>query len=189
MSSAVTSAVPDLDRWVPDAAVRTRHCRAAAVGPAELWRAASTVRVGESGLLGRLVRWRVPGTRAEQTYGEMFTSPPFLELERGETALLAGLCGKIWNVRPSLAALSDPATFRSWHEPGTVRVLFAQWAEPGADGGAQLVSEVRVAPVDRGAALRLRTLWPLISQFEGLISTEPLSLAVRRTRSSGRFHR
>jgi hypothetical protein len=179
--------VPDLDAWVAGPAVRTYHCCEARAEPAELWRAAATVRVGESGLLGRLVRWRVPGTRAEQTYREMFTSPPFRLLERGEGHLLAGLCGKIWTARPSLASLNDPSQFRAWDEPGTVRVMFAQWVEP-IDAGSRLVSEVRVSPVDRGASLRLRTLWPLISRFEGLISTEPLGLAVRRAQS-GRFRR
>jgi hypothetical protein len=43
-----------------------------------------------------------------------------------------------------------------------------------------LVSEVRVAPVDRSARLRLRGLWPLIGRFQGLIGSEPLRLAVRR---------
>jgi hypothetical protein len=186
-TSAIAATRPDLDAWLPDPAVRTYHCREAATDPSRLWRAGGTVRVGESGLLGRLVRWRVPGTRAEQTYGQMFTSPPFVALEEGEHHLLAGLCGKIWTARPSLAELSGPAAFRAWDEPGTVRVLFAEWVEPNTDG-ARLVSEVRVAPIDRGAGLRLSTLWPLIGRFEALIGAEPLSLAVRRA-ESGRFHR
>ncbi len=184
---AVTALRPDLDRWLDEAAVRTYHHRTAATDGATLWRAAGTVRVGESGVLGRLVRWRVPGARADQTFRELFTAAPFLTLEQGDGHLLAGLCGKIWTVRPALARLAAPEEFRDWRAPGTVRVLFAQWVAP-AETGATLVSEVRVAPVDRGAALRLRTLWPLIERFESLISSEPLSLAVRRA-EGGRFRR
>jgi len=186
-ASAAAVAAPDLDRWIAQPTVRTYHCRDARSDPATLWRAAATVQIGESGLLGRLVRWRVPGTQAGQTYREMFTSAPFLELERGEDRLLAGLCGRIWTARPALATLSRPAAFRDWNVAGTARVLFAQWVTPVPDG-ARLISEVRVAPVDSGAAMRLRALWPLISRFEPLISTEPLSLAVRRAQSV-RFHR
>jgi hypothetical protein len=184
---AVTAPPPDLDRWLDQAAVRTYHHRTAATDGATLWRAAATVRIGESGVLGRLVRWRVPGARAEQTYRELFTAAPFLALDQGDAHLLAGLCGKIWTARPALARLAAPSEFHDWRVPGTVRVLFAQWVAP-ADTGAALVSEVRVAPVDHGAALRLRTLWPLIGRFESLISSEPLSLAVRRA-ESGRFRR
>jgi hypothetical protein len=43
-----------------------------------------------------------------------------------------------------------------------------------------LHSEVRVAPVDRRAALYLRALEPFIAAFQGLIGLESLSLAVRR---------
>jgi len=183
----ITKVAPDLDRWLTDPAVRTYHHREARSDAASLWRAAASVRIGESGLLGRLVRWRVPGSRAEQTYRELFTSPPFLMLEQGDTHLLAGLCGKIWVARPSLATLDSPAQFADWRVAGTVRVLFAQWVAAGDEGSA-LVSEVRVAPVDPGAALRLRTLWPLIRRFEPLISSEPLGLAVRRA-DSRRFQR
>jgi hypothetical protein len=170
----------ELDRWLAQPTVRTHHRRAArGADCATLWAAASTVRVGESGLLGRLIRWRVPGTAAEQTYREMFTSAPFVALEEGEHHLLAGLCGRIWTARPSLARLERAEDFREWSEPGTARVLFAQWVLP-TTGGCELVSEVRVDPIDRAAQLRLRGIWPLISRFQGLIGNEPLRLAAAR---------
>jgi hypothetical protein len=66
--------------------VRTHHRGEAAVEGAVLWAAAQTVRIGESRVLGRLVRWRIPGTRPE-----MFTSDPFMVLDEGEQHLFAGL--------------------------------------------------------------------------------------------------
>ena len=63
--------------------------------------------------------------------------------------------------------------------PGTVRVLFANWAEPTKNGAA-LVSEVRIAAVDRRAAAYVRALQPFISAFQCLIATEPLRIAVQR---------
>lgn len=171
--------VADLDLWLADPAVRTRHEREAASDCDTLWAAAGTVRIGESGLLGGLIRWRVPGTYREQTYREMFTEPPFLLLEEGERHLVAGLCGKIWTARPELASLGGPSEFLAWRMPGTVRVAFAQWTAP-ADHGAALVSEVRIAPVDRKARARLSGLWPLIGRFQGLVGSEPLRLAARR---------
>jgi hypothetical protein len=179
MISAQRAAV-DLDRRLPDPAVRTHHRREAATDPAILWAAAESVRIGESGLLGRLVRWRVPGATRDQTYREMFTTDPFLVLDEGEHYLLAGLCGTIWTTHPLLSPLTRPSEFREWRVPGTVRVMFAQWTEPARDGAA-LVSEVRVTPVDQHAQRRLRGPWPLIGRFEGLIGSEPLRLAVCRS--------
>jgi hypothetical protein len=176
----------DLDVWLPDPAVRTHHRREAAVDGAALWAAAQTVRIGESRVLGTLVRWRIPGTRPEETYGEMFRSDPFVVLDEGDQHLFAGLCGKIWSARPALATLGDAREFTDWREGGTARVLFAQWVEP-ASSGAALFSEVRVELVDPEAQARMRRVWPLISRFEGLIGTEPLRLAARRAeeRASG----
>jgi hypothetical protein len=176
----------DLDLWLPDPAVRTHHHREATVGVAVLWAAAQTVRIGESRVLGRLVRWRIPGTRPDQTYREMFTSHPFVVLDDGEHHLFVGLCGKIWAARPALATLGDRSEFMDWRVAGTARVLFAQWVAPAASGAA-LFSEVRVGLVDRHARLQMRGIWPLISRFEGLIGAEPLRLAVRRAeaRASG----
>ncbi|MGI8863301.1 MAG: hypothetical protein ACR2JH_02705 [Solirubrobacteraceae bacterium] len=169
----------DLDLWLPDPTVRTYHRREAATDPAVLWAAAGSVQIGESGLLGRLIRWRIPGATRDQTYRDMFAADPFVVLDQGERHLLAGLCGTIWTARPALATLTAPSDFREWRAPGTVKVLFAQWAAPTREG-AVLVSEVRIAPIDRSARLRLRGLWPLIGRFEGLIGSEPLRLAARR---------
>jgi hypothetical protein len=65
-----------------------------------------------------------------------------------------------------------------------VRVLFAHWSEPKGDGGSRIVSEARVEPVDRRAAMRLRALWAVVGRFEPRIGSEPLTLAVRRAEAA-----
>lgn len=173
---------PDLDVWLADPRIRTRHERIARSDIDRLWEEARRVRVGESGLLGRLICWRIPQAEGGQTYEQMFTSPPFVVLQSGEHRLLAGVCGRIWSAQPRLATLSGPDEFRRWCKPGTVRVVFAQWAESHADG-AVLVSEVRVDPVDRRARLALAALSPFIARFQALIASEPLRLAVARAQA------
>jgi hypothetical protein len=180
---AVTAAALDegtLDGWLASPAVRTRHARAADAEPAALWEAARELRLGETGTLGRLVRWRIPGLAADLRFHEMFRAYPFCVLEEGEHALLSGLCGRIWTVARDYPRLSGPEEFAQWSQPGTVRVLFAHWARPLGDGRAELLSEARVQPVDRHARLRLRALWTVIGPFEPLVATEPLALAARR---------
>jgi hypothetical protein len=174
---------PRLEDWLDSHAVCTHHRRSAAAGPAELWAAARGVRISEARGLGRVVRWRIPGLRTDQTFDAMFRSYPFTLLDEGETFSVSGLCGKIWTLARDYPRLAGPEDFRTWDEPGTVRVLFAHWVLP-SDGGAELFSEARVDPVDRAAALRLRALWTVIGGFERLVGAEALTIAARRAQET-----
>jgi hypothetical protein len=169
-----------LDAWIPDPAVRTHHRRGAAASPQALWDAAREVRLSDTRRLERLVRWRIPDVVQGQTYTELFRDYPFALLDEGETWSVSGLCGRIWTLARDYPRLDGPEAFRDWDERGTVRVLFAHWTEPGRNGGAELVSEARVDPVDATARFRLRALWTVIGPFEPLVGAEPLAVAARR---------
>jgi hypothetical protein len=160
--------------------VRTRHHRRAAAGPDALWDAARDLRLSETGTLGRLVRWRIPGTAPDQTFRGLLAEYPFVVLDEGQRWSMSGLCGRIWTLHRDYPRLDAADAFRTWDEPGTVRVLFGHWVEPDGDGGSTIVSEARVSPVDRAAELRLRSLWMLVGVFERLIGAESLELAVAR---------
>jgi hypothetical protein len=169
-----------LDDWMRDPAVRSVHRKTAAVEPAALWRAASQIRIADTGRLARLVRWRIPGVPAAQTFDELFRRYPFALLDEGEHWSISGLCGKIWTLARDYPRLEGPGEFAAWAEPGTVRVLFGHWAQPAGAGRSELISEARVEPVDTAAALRLRALWTVIGPFEPLVGAEPLAMAARR---------
>jgi len=168
----------ELDDWLPDPAVRTHHRRRTAAPAGTLWESAREVRLSDTPRLGRLVRWRIPGTSPRQTFRGLLAEYPFVVLAEGEQWSLSGLCGRIWTLHRDYARLDGPEAFASWSESGTVRVLFGTWVEPDGDGRSALVSEARVAPVDRSAALRLRSLWLVIGMFERLIGGEALEHAV-----------
>jgi hypothetical protein len=168
----------ELDDWLPDPAVRTRHRRRARATPDDLWAAARELRLSETGTLGRLVRWRIPGTAPEQTFRGLLAEYPFVPLAEGERWSMSGLCGRIWTLNRDYPRLDGPEAFCEWDEPGTVRVLLAHWVRDDGDGASTIHSEARVAPVDRAAELRLRSLWLVIGVFERLIGAESLALAV-----------
>jgi hypothetical protein len=172
-----------LDRWLPDASVRTVHRRACRAAPDALWAAAGSIRLADTRRLGRMVRWRIPGLSGGLRYHELFRDYPFAVLEESEHALVSGLCGKIWTLARDYPALADAEAFASWDEPGTVRVAFAHWVVP-RDGGAEIVSEARVQPVDTGARLRLKAVWAVLGTFAPLVASEPLALAARRAESA-----
>jgi len=175
-----TIAPPDLERWLPEPVLRVTHRREADATPQALWEAAATVRLEDCRLLGRLVRWRIPGLPSQLTYRELFRRQPFVVLEEGECSSLSGLCGRIWTLRRDYPRLKRPQQFTRWREPGTVRVLLAHWAEPAGRNRAALVSQTHIAAGDRGARRGVALVRPLISAFEQLIDREPLAIAARR---------
>jgi hypothetical protein len=166
----------DLDAWLPDPTVRTHRCRSADATPDALWAQATSLRLADTGTLGRLVRWRIPGVPPERTYDELFRGYPFVVLDQGARHLVSGLCGRIWTLTRDYPQLDGPDDFAAWREPGTVRVCFAHWVTDDAE----LCTEARVKPVDRASAFRLQALWRLIGHFEPLVATEPLTVATRR---------
>lgn len=173
----------NLDDWLTQPTVRTVHCRESSRTASELWAGAAAVRLSDCRLLGRLVRARIPGLELDMAFSELFRREPFNLLEEGSTHAASALCGRIWTVRRDFTMLSAPADFKTWQVPGTVRVLFGHWAQATRTGSA-LVSEVRIAPVDRRARLYLRGMEPFIGAFQGLVGIEALGAAVRNAESA-----
>jgi hypothetical protein len=171
-------AVIDLDDWLPDPDLRVHHRRETDADPATLWAAAQNVRLADARMLGRLVRWRIPGLAAATSFDELFTNPPFVVLEQAPHALVAGLVGKIWTLRRDYPALSGPDEFRAWSRRGTVRVLFANWVEDNGRGVALNV-EARVAAIGIEGRIGLAAVRPLVSSSHRLIASDGLEAAVR----------
>jgi hypothetical protein len=169
----------DLDAWLPDPQVRTFHRRESEASPDELWHAAETVRLCDAPTLGRIVRWRIPGTPRDLPYRELFRRYPFTVLEEGERYSVSGLCGPIWTLKRDYARIDGADEFMAWDEPNTDKVLFAHWVQEGDDGTA-LVSESRIKPIGRRAAAQTRVLWTAVGQFERFIGREALRVAAKR---------
>lgn len=177
-------AVMDLDAWLSDPEIVTRHERHAAADPGALWDAARSVRLDQTRTLGRLVRWRIPGVPADQSFMGLLRVDPFTVLEEGRRHSISGLCGRIWTLQRDYARLGGPEDFLGWDAPATARVLFAHWVTAGPDGRATLHSEARVGPTDRVSAMRLRALWLAVRPFERLIGAEGLALAAARAEAA-----
>ncbi len=169
-----------IERWAPDPQIRSRHVRPSSADAATLWDAASSVRLDDTRTLGRLVRWRIPGTPGSLTFSELFARYPFTELETGPTWSISGLCGQIWTLARDYPRIDGPEAYEAWDEADTVKVLLAHWTRPRDGGGSELVSEARVVPIGRRATFRMRGLWALVGTFERLIGAEPLGVAIRR---------
>lgn len=166
---------PDLDAWLPEPLICTRHRRASDADPDALWHAAEDIRLREARSLGRLVRWRIPGLNEDMAFRDLFRQHPFIVLDEGDRWSISGLVGRIWTLDRDYPNLGSPEEFAAWDEPGTARVLFANWVADGA-----LFSEARVDATNRAARLRVRAVWAVVGGFERLIGGEALALAARR---------
>jgi hypothetical protein len=146
----------------------------------DLWSAAQTVTLRDTALLGRLVRWRIPGLSAQLRFDEMFRATPFQTLETGEHHLVSGLVGRIWTLRRDYPTLDSPEAFEAWRTSGTARVVFAQWAQTDPDGGSELCVEARVEAIGRQGSIGVAAVRPIVRTFGSLVATEGLAAAVRR---------
>lgn len=137
------------------------------------------MRLRDTQLLGRLVRWRIPGTTPDLRFDELFRQPPFTVLEQHDRALLSGVVGRIWTLRRDYPRLGEADEFRRWSQRGTARVLFATWTQTGGDGRATLCSEVRVEVFGGQGRIGLATVRPIVSGFQHLIGSDGITAAVR----------
>jgi hypothetical protein len=169
---------PHLDTWLADPAVTVKHHRSSRCQPDELWEAARTIELGDTRLLGRLVRWRIPGVPAQSTFESLFRGPPFTVLEEDELTLVSGLVGPIWTLRRDYPVLEEPEEFRAWSRSGTAKVVFAHWVERDR-AGSLLRSEARVETFGARGRLGLASVRPLISRFHQLVASDALAAAVR----------
>src|SRR3954464_3377528 len=122
-----------LDDWLGDPAIRTHHQRSAAASPDALWQAAESVRLSDTRVLGRVVRWRLPGTSADVRFADLFLSYPFVALDEGaphpsrscalvgldegEHHLVSGLAGRIWTLARDYPRIASPDEYADWSEP------------------------------------------------------------------------
>ncbi|HET9102816.1 MAG TPA: hypothetical protein VFN55_05630 [Solirubrobacteraceae bacterium] len=175
---------PRAEQWIEQPALQVAHRRAGQAGADALWTAAQAVRLKDTAVLGRLVRWRIPGLSPGLRFDEMFRAPPFLVLDAGERHLVSGLVGRIWTLRRDYPALPSPEAFAQWDRPGTARVVFATWAADLRDGGGELCAEARVESIGGQGSIGVAAVRPLVRAFGSLVGSEGLAAAVRRAEQS-----
>jgi hypothetical protein len=171
---------PDLDAWLPDPQVHTRHRVSAKADADRLWQAAESVRLRDAPTLGRAVRWRIPGTTSDLLFRDLLRQYPFAVIDEGPRWSVSGLCGRIWTLHRDYPRIEGAEDFLAWDEHGTVRVLLAHWIEDDGPGQSALVSEGRIKPTNGQAGLRLRALWAVVGGLEHLVGGEVLPVAARR---------
>jgi hypothetical protein len=169
----------ELDAWLPAPDICVSHRRSSSASPERLWEATRSVRLSDTRLLGRLIRWRIPGVPAAATFDELFRGQPFVVVGEEELALVSGLVGRIWTLRRDYPELEGPDQFGAWSKSGTAKVVFANWVQSTTDG-AVLRSETRVKAFGVQGQVGLTSVRPLIRAFNQLVSSDAMAAALRR---------
>jgi hypothetical protein len=165
--------------------MRVSHRRGSSAPADRLWDAARGVRLSDARLLGRLVRWRIPGLDPDLAFDELFRAPPFMVLvEEPGRALVSGLVGRIWTLRRDYPELKGPEAFRDWGTSGTARVVFANWIEESAETNA-IYAEVRVEAIGAQGRVGVAAVRPLVRAFGSLIGSDGIDIAARRAEREG----
>ncbi len=173
-------AEPELDRWISAPALRVAHHRDSDATADELWAAAQSVCLSETTVLGRLVRWRIPGIAPDVRFDELFRQPPFVVLESGDASVVSGLVGRIWTLRRDYPQLATAQEFDDWSQHGTARVVFANWVRARPGGGAVIAVEARVQAIGAQGRIGVAAVRPLVRAFQHLIASEGIAAAVHR---------
>ena len=172
-ASSSVSRVSRLDEILGEYDVRERHARRVP-GPPELAVAAALgVPVAPDALVRTLFRMRgLPG--GGSVVGAL-RALGFVELVREPACLVLGAAGRPWTPRGGLVPFERAG-------PGQVRLAVEIAAAPAGGGSSLLVTETRVAAMDRGARRALRRYWLVVGPFSALIRRRWLAAAERALR-------
>ena len=157
---------------MPDWVARERHERRVPATPHNAVAAALGVPVAPDPLVRALFRVRgIPGggsiLGALQAVG-------FEQLVCEEDAVVLGAAGRPWSPR------ARPHRFET-AGPGEIRML-VEISAVAEGGGSRLVTETRVAAVDRSARRAFRRYWLAVGPFSALVRRRWLAAAERALR-------
>lgn len=173
---------PDLDSWLDRPSIRVSHRRASSAAAPDLWQAAQQVRLSDTQVLGRLIRWRIPGLPRDLAFDQLFRQPPFMVLQEDEHCLVSGLVGRIWTLRRDYPQLGSAQEFLEWSTSGTARVVIANWitTDERDESRCALAAEARVQSIGAQGRMGVAGVRPLVRTFGYLVGSEGIGTAVRR---------
>ena len=161
-----------IETWLPAWDVRERHERRVAADPDTAVAAALGIPVAPDPLVRALFRLRgLSG--GGSVFGSM-RALGFEELHRGGDCVVLGASGRPWSPRGRIGRFASAG-------PGEVR-LALEISATAVDGGSLLVTETRVAAVDRAARRAFRRYWLAVGPFSAFVRRRWLAAAERALR-------
>jgi hypothetical protein len=116
---------------------------------------------------------------------EMIRNPRsgFFPLDDTPREFVFGLAGQPWN---NAAVRLTPAEFRSWAQPGAVKIAANFRIEDSGQGRCRVITETRVAANDDPARRKMARYWALIYPGSGMIRRSWLAAFRARAELGGK---
>jgi len=150
-----------IEHWLPRFDIGQRHDIAVS-GSAEQALAAALVAPAAPDRLIRML-FRLRGLEPHGSIREFMATNGFTVLEETTTTFVVGLVARRRRI-----PLADAAAWRQASFPGSIKIAADFRAEPQASG-ARLITETRVAAMDRQALRVFRLYWLVVGPFSKLI--------------------
>jgi len=177
-----------LDTVLPRYRHREVHATVARATPEAVWAALHATTAGELALTRVLTRLR--------GLAQPETGTPFLQgltrrfdllVQEPGRLLVAGGAGQPWKPRGGRQVhVRDIAELAAFAEPGYVLMAVSFELQPAGAGRTRLVTETRVQPTDRRAALAFAPYWLVVRCGSGLIRRDVLRAVRRRAEDQTR---
>jgi len=162
--------VSSLDEIMPTYDARERHARVVPASPETAVAAALGVPVAPDALVRTLFRVRGLG-RGGSVLGAL-RAIGLEPLVDDPDCVVFGASGRPWSPRERLGSFDRPGS-------GHVRLAISIEASPLGTGSSTLVTETRVAAVDRSARRAFRAYWLAVGPFSALVRRRWLAAAER----------
>ncbi len=161
--------------------MRAVHRRTSRATPDRLWEAAEQTRIRDTRVLRPLIGARLGphAPAADTTFRELFRTDIFTLLEEGDRYSISGVAGCLWAPRGEYARFESAADYRQYERPGRAKAAVLT-AVREHERGSEIVTEIRVWCTDRGAEMRFRSVWLVVSPFMRFVRMELLRAVARR---------
>jgi hypothetical protein len=176
-----------LDRVIPTPALVEVDSIDLEVAPARAWEVIRHGDLGASPLVRALFAVRtLPDRLAGRATGpvalqidDMRSSPehPGFQVlaDDGRSEVVVGAIGKVWHLQIPFVHVTDADAFRTFAEPGNVKVAWALRVEARGEVGSRVTIEVRVDATDGDSWARFRRYFALIGPGSHFIRRSLLS--------------
>jgi hypothetical protein len=128
--------------------------------------------------------WGFIGFQTELNDRARFGLSSFTKLERTDSELVYGLCGRFWRPSFGLVKIANAETFKTFCEPGIVKLTMHFIATPGDNGGFVLTTETRVFCPDNRTRIIFTPYWWAIRGVSGFIRRRILAIVRRKAEAA-----
>ena len=174
-----------LDSLIPEYQFSEHHTTVVLAKPERVFEAVEAMDLTDSSIAKLLMRlWRIPARLYNKDIPDRFMSVtdfiPLIHMPPHD--LMRGLLGGV--NAPKEKSTIDAEAFRSFNEPGCMKLVWGFWLTDLSDDRVRVDTETRVYCTDKEMLNKFRIYWLIIRPWSGLIRMRLLASIKRDAEST-----